>query len=554
MCRRMSYVSQHVGNVNQYQLLAKHEASSMLKQKLSPLMFAFAWLAIGWLIFFVLTWWALTTVPALISIALATLLLVTFRKLEMYNAPNCYPTTISLCLYGINFMRSINDPDSTTFSFRRQKSLVSYSQNLWFSWDSVAQVRYLDSVVTVLPDIFAFPTGGGRVYLGPALDLILDPETMSKDEIWVYHSSAIPMWANWPRASISSDKNKPLLALRIDLSALTPESEKERFISCIKKYVPEERLDFSLLSAAGSNGDYTKFWLDDFEAASRRKQITELTKGRQLAKGRYKVLRTIASGGQATVYLAQPEQDGDASSVSPVVLKEFILPIDAGPDVTKRALQHVQEEAALLKTLDHPHIVRFIESFLDDHRAYLVLEYVEGTTLRKMIKEHGPLPESMVIELALKMCEILAYLHSQSPPVIHRDFTPDNLMLAKPNQLKLIDFNVAQRLESTSTRTVVGKHCYIPPEQFRGKAIPQSDLYALGGTLFYLLTGSDPAPLSCSDPSETRTGVNPKLAAIVARLTAVEATKRYPDVTSLRGDLQGLLTFDAALSPNKSGH
>ena len=554
MCRRMSYVSPHVGNVNRYQLLANDEASAILRQKLSPLKLSLTWLVVGWIMFIALAWWALLTVPALMSIAFAILLFITFRTLETYNAPNCYPTTISLCLYGINFMRSINDPDSTMNYRRSRNTIMATSQSLWFSWESIAQVNYLESAVTVLPDILDF-SGGGRVYQGPALDLILDPGKISKDELFVYHSSAIPLWANWPQANLSVETGRPMRALRIDLSALTPESEKERFISCLKKYVPEDRLDFSQMNIAGTNGDYTQFWLDDFETASRRKQVNELTKGDSLADGRYEVVGTIASGGQATVYLAQPKQGDDSASASPVVLKEFILPIDAGPDVTKRALEHVQEEAALLKTLDNPLIVHFIESFVDDHRAYLVLEFVDGTTLRKMIKEHGLLPESMVIELALKMCEILNFLHSQTPPVIHRDFTPDNLMLAKPNQLKLIDFNVAQRLESTSTRTVVGKHCYIPPEQFRGKATPQSDLYALGGTLFYLLTGADPAPLTCSNPAETRPGMNAQLAQIVTRLTALEATKRYPDAASLKGDLQGLLARDGALSPNyKGGH
>jgi serine/threonine protein kinase len=158
-----------------------------------------------------------------------------------------------------------------------------------------------------------------------------------------------------------------------------------------------------------------------------------------------------------------------------------------------------------------------------------------------LIKENGPLPEATVIELALKMCEILSFLHNQTPPVIHRDFTPDNLMLAKPNQLKLIDFNVAQRLESSSTRTVVGKHCYIPPEQFRGRAVVQSDLYALGGTLFYLLTGADPSPLTCSNPSTLLPQINPKLAAIVTKATDLDPIRRYLDASCVKNDLETLL-------------
>ncbi len=96
-------------------------------------------------------------------------------------------------------------------------------------------------------------------------------------------------------------------------------------------------------------------------------------------------------------------------------------------------------------------------------------------------------------------CGLLDLLHANS--IVHRDFTPDNLILNSKGQLKLIDFNVAQQIQEGSTGTIVGKHAYVPPEQFRGKATSQSDLYAFGATMFYLLTGKDPEPISQSIPS-----------------------------------------------------
>jgi len=92
----------------------------------------------------------------------------------------------------------------------------------------------------------------------------------------------------------------------------------------------------------------------------------------------------------------------------------------------------------------------------------------------------------MQLRLLLSMCSIIEYLHSFSPPIIHRDFTPENLLLSDDNKLVLIDFNVAQQQESASTRTIVGKHNYLPPEQFRGNANTQSDIYACGGCIFWL--------------------------------------------------------------------
>ncbi len=136
----------------------------------------------------------------------------------------------------------------------------------------------------------------------------------------------------------------------------------------------------------------------------------------------------------------------------------------------------------MLKSINDDGIVKLIDYFIEDHRAYLVLEHIDGCTLRELILRDGPLSEDKAYDLALQMCRLLNVLHSNS--IIHRDFTPDNLMLNSKGILKLIDFNVAQEIRDGSTGTVVGKHAYLPPEQFRGKATSQSDLYAFGATMF----------------------------------------------------------------------
>src|SRR5262249_46009135 len=151
----------------------------------------------------------------------------------------------------------------------------------------------------------------------------------------------------------------------------------------------------------------------------------------------------------------------------------------AGLNVSKKVLDHIQRQAELLKRIEHPQIVKLVDLFVEDQRAYLVLEHIPGESLRELVDREGPLPEEAVISLGIQMCDLLAHLHCQSPPVIHRDFTPENLIHTKEEQIKLIDFNVAQQMESKATRTVVGKHSYIPPEQFRGKASTQSDIYAM---------------------------------------------------------------------------
>jgi serine/threonine protein kinase len=142
------------------------------------------------------------------------------------------------------------------------------------------------------------------------------------------------------------------------------------------------------------------------------------------------------------------------------------------------------------------------------------------------------------------MLDVLNYLHSLSPPVVHRDFTPDNLVLDQANQLYLIDFEVARlhKGESNASATMVGKHSYIPPEQIRGNPSPASDLYALGATLYFLYMGKDPEPLSRLSLQATETDNDKlgfdqesfeKLNEMVGLLTQLDENKR-PSIAQIK--------------------
>jgi len=130
---------------------------------------------------------------------------------------------------------------------------------------------------------------------------------------------------------------------------------------------------------------------------------------------------------------------------------------------------------------------------------------------------------------------------------VHRDFTPDNLILGDDGILKLVDFNVAQQsLENNVTGSIVGKQCYIPIEQIRGQANPQSDIYALGATLHFLLTGHDPEPLSVSHPQQINLGVSDSLDVIVAKATEIECEQRIQNVSEIRALLEEGCTISLA--------
>lgn len=325
-----------------------------------------------------------------------------------------------------------------------------------------------------------------------------------------------------------------IIQLEFPLDALTLDADKYRLVSAIKEKAPAWALgpNFLRLSEASDAPTFTQLWLDDMQSF-RRQRVSELESGATLQDGRYRIVAQLATGGQARIY-----RGVDVVSNLEVAIKELVLPTTAGADVRNRAFANVRTEAMLLGRLNHPGIVKLLDNFVEDHRAYLVLEQVSGTTLRALIKDSAPLPFAEVVQIGRSMCSFLEYLHSQSPPVIHRDLTPDNVMYSREHGVKLLDFNVARLLESSSTKTVVGKHNYMSPEQFRGQPTTQSDLYSLGCTLYYLITGEDPVPLSCSHPSTRRADTPPALDDVVARLTQLDLAQRYQSAAQAQSDLE----------------
>ena len=223
-----------------------------------------------------------------------------------------------------------------------------------------------------------------------------------------------------------------------------------------------------------------------------------------------------------------------------VVLKEFILPTNMTRSGQNGFASDFENELEIVKSIDHPNIVKLEGVFAENRRVYSVLEYIDRPSLLQLVCDKGALPEKQVIDLALQMCDLLAYLHSQAPPIIHCDFAPDNLILTPESKLKLIDFSIAQRLNKPTSISVAGKQAYIAPEQFAGNACLQSDIYSLGATLFYLLTGKAPEPISQSHPKTKKAELSPEIDAIVAKATAFKANERYQNTAELKVVLEDL--------------
>jgi tRNA A-37 threonylcarbamoyl transferase component Bud32 len=322
--------------------------------------------------------------------------------------------------------------------------------------------------------------------------------------------------------------------MKVNLNALDSYEDKEWILKAIKTWAPSVHRDASVVQCLEPPADYsyTELWLQALSAPPKRERLKPLIEGVKLKQGKYQVEKSLGVGGQGTAYLATDVITGDQ-----IVLKEFILPVYVDVNVRKSALEQFENEARILRQLDHPQIVKLVDYFVEDHRAYLVLEHIDGKSLQKIVEEKGPLPEGEVVSLAKQMCKILEHLHGLSPPVVHRDFTPDNLILSSNGVLKLIDFNVAQQQESTTSGTVVGKQAYLPPEQFRGMPTSQSDIYSMGATLHFLLTGQEPEPISVSHPKRVNASVSEKMNSLVEHSTAIDCSKRYEKIEHLERDL-----------------
>jgi len=376
-------------------------------------------------------------------------------------------------------------------------------------------------------------------------------------------------------------------AFKIRYGDILNAKDRAIFVAAIKERFADQIDDEMLepFEIAGEKQSYTELWLKELSASPKRDKLTPLELGANLHNGRYTIISRIGMGGQGTVYLAQDNlaqdnlaQDSLAQknlaqvnlaqdnlamknpksaelstrdTAREVVLKEFLLPVFPDTRVRKAAAIKFQEEADLLGKLEHPQIVKFYELFLEDHRAYLVLEKLDGVTLKDYVESKGKLPLAAIEDLARQMCLILQYLHNQTPPVVHRDFTPDNLILSDDGKLKLLDFSVAQSVTSNVTGSVVGKPHYIAPEQFRGKSCSQSDIYSMGATLYFLASGKQPEPItnlklaledtsasSNSKPSvNSNASANTKISKVIEKSTKLDLGNRYKRVEEILQDL-----------------
>lgn len=341
--------------------------------------------------------------------------------------------------------------------------------------------------------------------------------------------------------------------LDIDLRRVSDVKQRQLLLRLVDNYIGKAQRNDEFMRTTNTLVDlqFTDIWLDEMDAtieknesetgsqpgaAANLKEAALGIVGRKLAGGKYEVERPLGFGGQGTAYLGHATQplidDHDAApDMAPsrqVVIKELVLPNYADVRVLQDATSRFERGASLLEGLRHGQIVRLWDHFVENGRAFLVLEYIEGKNLRQVVNEHGAFSVEQVLEFGIQLCEILQYLHSQNPAVIHCDFAPDNLILTPGGTLRLVDFDVAQVLDARAYSFIAGRPSYTPPEQFRGQPTPQSDLFALGGILHFLLNGADPSPLGTHGDADAEGEVS-DLEKLIEECTSFELGDRPAD-------------------------
>ena len=202
----------------------------------------------------------------------------------------------------------------------------------------------------------------------------------------------------------------------------------------------------------------------------------------------YQVLRTLGQGGMGTTYLAWDTKGWMTDNPQLLVLKQM------NADMAKiaKAQELFEREAYTLKSLNYRGIPKYYDFFVESGKKYLAMELIHGQDLEKRVQGTGPVTPSQAIAWMIQTCDILDYLHSQEPPLIHRDIKPANLMVRNAdNQIVVLDFGAVKEI-GTAPGTRIGAEGYCAPEQERGQPLIQSDLYAIGPTLIFLLTGENP--------------------------------------------------------------
>ena len=274
----------------------------------------------------------------------------------------------------------------------------------------------------------------------------------------------------------------------------------------------------------------------------------------QVLQNRYRIVSPLGQGGMGAVYRAW-----DTRLNVPIALKEMIPQPGLDPHALAQLRQQFEQEAMVLAKLDHPHLVGVSDFFEEEGNTYLVMKFIEGESLAERVEREGTLPEAQVLTWADQLLDALAYCHDQG--VIHRDVSPQNVIIRPDGQAALVDFGLVKLWDPGDPRTKtamrgMGKPEYAPPEQYdaaAGHTDPRSDVYGLGATLYHALTGQAPPTATMriasrsafQPPRSLNRHVSPTTEAAVLRAMQLTVEDRFSTAQEMAAALRGKVLTSA---------
>ncbi len=258
-----------------------------------------------------------------------------------------------------------------------------------------------------------------------------------------------------------------------------------------------------------------------------------------IINGKYEIIGLVGRGGMSAVYRARSLADG-----RPLAVKDVDRSKESGNQIFEARLT---EEGQMLKRLSNTHLPRIYDIIENPSSFMLVMDFVEGESLDKVIARNGPQQEAYIYNWGMQICDVFTYLHSQTPPIIYRDMKPANIILQPDGKIMMIDFGTARTQKSglgiSSDTICIGTEGFAAPEQYGGlgQSDARTDIFCLGATLYNMITGHSPydypkgiLPLERWDPALA----NSPLDAIITKCTQVSPLDRYQTAAELRADLE----------------
>lgn len=281
---------------------------------------------------------------------------------------------------------------------------------------------------------------------------------------------------------------------------------------------------------------------------------TELLPKTTLCGGKYIIEKKIGAGGFGITYLAK-----HSTLEKKYAIKEFFL---SGYNVRNNQTNHISlqgieekdfdkfkqrfiNEARTLASLNNDAVVKVVDIFDENGTSYMVMPFVEGITLQRMVEENGPMEYEMAVNYIVRICDALSYIHSKN--ILHRDVTPDNIIVTPEHKTILIDFGSARKFidNKTQRHTTILKQGYAPLEQYSATSRKgaYTDLYSLGGVFYFILTGVRPIDATertmekMKEPIELNPNIPEQINAVIMKAMEMDCSDRYQSAQELEEDI-----------------